>query len=163
MRSRTVREGSVGLLLLLGVGVFVGVLLWIRGFSFGKRNYKVVLEFANAAGIQKGAEVQYRGVKVGKISTVRPGPNGVEVDTEITPADLIIPHDVVVEANQSGLIGQTNINITPLKPLPTGIVVAKPLDKNCDPTIIVCDGSHLPGQVGVSIDELIRNTTSTLR
>lgn len=159
MRSRTVREGSVGLLLLLGVGVFVGVLLWIRGFSFGKRNYKVVLEFANAGGIQKGAEVQYRGVKVGKISTVRPGPNGVEVETEITPADLIIPRDVVVEANQSGLIGQTNINITPLKPLPTGIVVAKPLDKNCDPTIIVCDGSHLPGQVGVSIDELIRNTT----
>ncbi len=159
MRSRTVREGSVGLLLLLGVGVFVGLLLWIRGFSFGKSNYKVVLEFANAAGIQKGAEVRYRGVKVGKISVVRPGPNGIEVETEITPSDLIISHDVVVEANQSGLIGQTSIDITPLKPLPTGIVVAKPLDKNCDPTIIVCDGSRIPGQVGVSLDELIRNTT----
>jgi len=159
MRSRTVREGSVGLLLLLGVGMFVGVVLWIRGYSFGKRNYKAIFEFTNAAGIQKGADVQYRGVKVGKISAVRPGPNGVEVESEITPPDLLIPYNAVVEANQSGLIGQTSINITPLKPLPTGIVVAKPLDKNCDPTIIVCDGSHLRGQVGVSLDELIRNTT----
>jgi phospholipid/cholesterol/gamma-HCH transport system substrate-binding protein len=58
------------------------VVLWIRGYSFGKRNYKAIFEFTNAAGIQK-ADVQYRGVKVGKISAVRPGPNGVEVESEI--------------------------------------------------------------------------------
>ncbi len=158
-RTRAVREGSVGLLILLGLGVFVVLILWLRGITFGKRSYKIIVEFGDVGGIQKGAMVRYRGFKVGKISTIRPGPNGVEVDVDITPADLVMPRDVRVEANQSGLIGETNVDITPQKPLPAGVAVAKPLDKNCDPNLIVCNGSHLQGQIGVSVDELIRSTT----
>jgi len=56
--------------------------------------------------------VRYRGVDVGTISAIRPGANGVEVDMEITPADVIIPRDVLVEANQSGLISEVSIDIT---------------------------------------------------
>ncbi len=159
MRSRTVREGSVGLLILLGLGVFVVLLLWLRGITFGKRSYKAIVDFSDVGGIQQGAVVRYRGFKVGKIANIRPGPNGVEVEIEITPDNLIIPRDVAVEANQSGLIGETSIDITPQKPVPAGIAVAKPLDKNCDPNLIVCDGSHLQGQIGVSLDQLIRSTT----
>ena len=158
-RTRAVREGSVGLLILLGLGVFVVLILWLRGITFGKRSYKIIVEFGDVGGIQKGAMVRYRGFKVGKISTIRPGPNGVEVDVDITPADLVMPRDVRVEANQSGLIGETNVDITPQKPLAAGVAVAKPLDKNCDPNLIVCNGSHLQGQIGVSVDELIRSTT----
>ncbi len=158
-RTRAVREGSVGLLILLGLGTFVVLILWLRGITFGKRSYKIFVEFGNVGGIQKGAMVRYRGFKVGKISTIRPGANGVEVEVEITPDSLIIPRDVTVEANQSGLIGETNVDITPQKPLPAGVAVAKPLDKNCDPNLIVCNGSHLQGQIGVSVDELIRSTT----
>ena len=159
MRSRTVREGSVGLLILLGLGAFVVLLLWLRGITFGKRSYKAIVDFSDVGGIQQGAVVRYRGFKVGKIDTVRPGPNGVEVEIEISPDNVLIPRDVAVEANQSGLIGETSIDITPQKPLPAGIAVAKPLDKNCDPNLIVCDGSHLRGQIGVSLDQLIRSTT----
>lgn len=159
MRSRTVREGSVGLLILLGLGLFVGLTLWLRGISVGKRSYNAVIEFANVGGMQEGAEVRYRGVTVGNISDIRPGPNGVEVEIAITPTDVIIPRDVVVEANQLGLISDVNIDITPQKPLPTGVIVAKPLDENCDPTLIICDGSRLQGQVGISTYELFRATT----
>ena len=159
MRSRTVREGSVGLFILLGLGLFAGLVLWLRGLNLGKRSYTAVVEFANVGGIQEGAAVRYRGVNVGNILAVRPGPNKVEVDIEITPADLIIPRDVRVEANQSGLISEVSIDITPLKPLPSGVVIAKPLDENCDRTLIVCDGSRLQGQIGISTDELIRAST----
>lgn len=159
MRSRTVREGSVGLLFLLGLAIFAGLFFWLRGFSVGKRSYKAVIDFANVGGIQKGAEVRYRGVNVGKISNIRPGANGVEVEIEISPADLIIPRDVRIEANQSGLISAVSIDITPQKQLPAGVVVAKPLDQNCDRTLIICDGSHLQGGIGISIDELIRSST----
>ncbi|MBC7972493.1 MAG: MCE family protein [Verrucomicrobia bacterium] len=157
MRSRTVREGSVGLLLLLGLGLFAGLILWLRGISVGNRSYKVIIDFANVAGMEVGTAVRYRGVVVGKITKTRPGPNGVEVEVEISPADLLIPKDVTVESNQSGLLGSTSIDITPLKQL-TAAVDAKPLDTKCNTDIIICNKSRLAGRVGVSVDELIRSS-----
>jgi phospholipid/cholesterol/gamma-HCH transport system substrate-binding protein len=158
MRSRTVREGSVGLLILLGLGLFAGLILWLRGLTLGQRSYKVIIEFANIAGLEMGAPVRYRGVNVGRITATRPGPNGVEVDVEIFPADLIIPRAVVVEASQSGLLGSTFIQINPTKPLAT-VAQATPLEPDCDSTLIVCNGDRLPGEIGVSVDELIRAST----
>ena len=164
MRIRTVREGSVGLLILLGLGLFVGLVLWLRGVTFGQRSYKVFVNFADAAGIQQGAVVRYRGVNAGKVSNIRPQPNGVEVEIEINPADLVIPRDVVVEADQSGLVGETTIDITP-RSVSTAIaadIKPTPVTK-CDPNLIVCDGSRLHGQIGVSIDALIRSTNDLTR
>jgi phospholipid/cholesterol/gamma-HCH transport system substrate-binding protein len=157
MRSRTVREGSVGLLILLGLGLFAGLILWLRGISVGNRGYKVVIDFANIAGMEAGTPVRYRGVAVGKITKTRPGPNGVEVEVEISPADLLIPNDVTVEANQSGLLGSTSIDITPRKQLTT-TVDAKPLDAKCNTDLIICNKSRLAGRIGVSVDELIRSS-----
>ncbi|MEH2295603.1 MlaD family protein [Nostoc sp.] len=157
--GRTFREGSVGLLLLLGLGVFGLLFLWLNRFTAAGRSYKVIVEFANAGGMQKGAAVRYRGFKVGTISQVRPKPNAIDVEIDIAQADLIIPRNVLVEANQSGLISESIIDITPKANLPAGVVLAKPLDKSCDPNLIVCNGSRLKGQVGISVDELIRSST----
>nr|WP_290222832.1 MlaD family protein [Trichocoleus desertorum] len=156
MRTRTVREGSVGLLILLGLGLFGALILWLRGLSVGNRTYQVIVEFTNVAGLQEGAPVRYRGVVIGKIEAVRPGPNGVDVFLQISSSDFVIPSDVIVEANQSGLISETSIDITPRKILPQGAIAARPLAANCDPAVIVCDGSRLKGQIGISVDELIR-------
>jgi phospholipid/cholesterol/gamma-HCH transport system substrate-binding protein len=157
IRARTIREGSVGLLILLGLALFGGLVIWLRGLAPGTRSFKATVEFANIAGMQEGAPVRYRGVTVGRIIAIKPGPNGVEVDIEISPADLVIPRDVIVEANQSGLIGETYIEITPKEVLqaPTK-TVAKPLDSACDPKLIVCDQARLQGDIGVSPDQLIR-------
>ncbi|MEH2163303.1 MAG: MlaD family protein [Nostoc sp.] len=157
--GRTFREGSVGLLLLLGLGVFGLLFLWLNRFTAAGRSYKIIVEFANAGGMQKGTVVRYRGVKVGTISKVIPGPNAIDVEIEISQTDLIIPRNVVVEANQSGLISESIIDITPKTTFPAGAVLAKPLDKNCDNSLIVCNGSRLPGQIGISVDELIRSST----
>jgi phospholipid/cholesterol/gamma-HCH transport system substrate-binding protein len=157
--GRTFREGSVGLLLLLGLGIFGLLLLWLNRFTVAGRSYKIIVEFANAGGMQKGAVVRYRGVKVGTISQILPKANAIDVEIQIAQSDLIIPQNVLVEANQSGLISESIIDITPKTTLPAGIVFAKPLDKNCDPNLIVCNGSRLKGQIGISVDELIRSST----
>ncbi|MEA5623769.1 MlaD family protein [Nostoc sp. UHCC 0251] len=157
--GRTFREGSVGLLLLLGLGVFGLLFLWLNRVTASGRSYKVIVEFANAGGMQKGATVRYRGVKVGTISQVRPGPNAIDVEIEIAQTDLILPRNVVVEANQSGLISESIIDITPKATLPAGVAIAKPLDRNCDPSLIICNGSRLKGQIGISVDQLIRSST----
>ncbi len=157
--GRTFREGSVGLLLLLGLGVFGILLLWINRLNATSGTYKAIIEFANAGGMQKGTTVRYRGVKVGNISRIKPGANVIDVEIQIVQRDLIIPRNVVIEANQSGLISESIIDITPKTTLPTGVTIAKPLDKNCDSSLIVCNGSRLKGQVGISVDELIRSST----
>ncbi|MFK0730260.1 MAG: MlaD family protein [Gloeotrichia echinulata HAB0833] len=159
MRSRTFREGSVGILILVGLGVFGLVVLWLNRFTSTRNSYKVIVEFANAGGMQKGAPVRYRGVKIGAISAIRPGPNAVEVEIEIAQSDLIIPKDVVIEANQSGLISESIIEITPQKPLSSGVVASKPLDPNCDRNLIICSGSRLKGDIGISLDRLVRSST----
>ncbi|MBE9206711.1 MCE family protein [Nostoc sp. LEGE 06077] len=155
---RTLREGSVGLLILLGLGSFGVIILWLNGVSAARSSYKFVVEFANAGGMQRGASVRYRGVKVGKISEIRPRSNAIDVEVEIAPADLIIPSDVRIDANQSGLISESIIDITPRKSLATE-VKAKPLEKGCNPNLIVCNGSRLKGQIGISVDDLIRSST----
>ncbi|MBD2492774.1 MlaD family protein [Nostoc sp. FACHB-280] len=155
---RTLREGSVGLLLLLGLGSFGAIVLWLNGVSAGRSSYKFIVEFANAGGMQKGASVRYRGVKVGKISDIQPKPNAIDVEIEIAPADLIIPSDVKIDANQSGLISESIVDITPRTSLVAN-VKAKPLEKGCDQSLIVCNGSRLKGQIGISVDDLIRSST----
>jgi phospholipid/cholesterol/gamma-HCH transport system substrate-binding protein len=159
MRSRTFREGSVGLLLLAGLGVFGIIFLWLNRLTVGQTSYKAIVDFTNAGGMQKGTNVRYRGVKVGRISNVRPGSNGVEVEIEITQPNLIIPRDVLVEANQSGLISESMIDITPQTNLASGINPGKPLDPNCDKNLIICNGSRLKGNIGISVDELIRTSS----
>ncbi len=159
MRSRLVREGSVGLLILLFLGVFGYIFLWLNRITATRGNYKAIVEFRDAGGMEKGAMVRYRGVKVRNIASVRPGANSVEVEINITKPNLIIPRDVKIEANQSGLISQSIIDITPIRNITRGGVDAGPLDEDCDPTVIVCNGSRLKGEVGISVDELIRYTS----
>jgi phospholipid/cholesterol/gamma-HCH transport system substrate-binding protein len=157
--TRTLREGTVGLLFLLGLGTFGIILLWLNRLTPGRSSYKVLVEFANAGGMQKGSPVRFRGVKVGSITKVQPGANAIEVEVEIAPGDLIIPRDAAIEANQTGLISESIIDITPKTLLPTGAKIAKPLDKDCNRSLIICNGARLQGQIGISVDELIRQST----
>lgn len=161
--KRALREGSVGLLLLLGLGVFGIVILWLNRLTAAGNSYRATVEFDNAGGMQKGAVVRYRGVKVGSIAQVRPGPNNVEVLIEINDPNLLIPKDSKIEANQSGLISESIIDITPNKPLPTDTNFGKPSEENCNTKLIVCDGSILKGNIGVNIDELIRSSSEFTR
>ncbi|MBK4732870.1 MCE family protein [Oxynema sp. CENA135] len=159
MRSRTLREGSVGLLILGALGLFGGIVLWLKGVTLGPQSYRILVEFANVVGMQEGASVRYRGVKVGRISSIQPGTNGVEVELTISPPDLVMPSEVLIEANQGGLIGETVVDITPLKPVPTRSANApKPLDAQCNSDEIVCARDRLKGQIGVSFDELVRGS-----
>jgi phospholipid/cholesterol/gamma-HCH transport system substrate-binding protein len=158
--TRRLREGSVGLLLLLGLGAFGVILLWLNRITPGRGSYKAIVEFANGGGMQKGSPVRYRGVKVGGISKIKTGVNFVEVEIEITNPNLLIPYDSVIEANQSGLISESIIDITPKGSFSQGTNISKPLDKDCNPSLIICNGAtNLKGQIGISVDELIRQSS----
>jgi len=159
MRSRTIREGSVGLLILAGIGVFGGLVLWLLGFNPRNRTYQFTVTFPEIIGMESGAAVRYRGSQVGKIREVKPGTNGIDVLIEIERADLLIPQDVRIEANQAGLISQTSVDITPKKVLTEDALSLNPLSSQCPSEQIICHEDRLNGEVGVSLMELLRQTT----
>ena len=158
MRSRMVREGSLGLFIILGSLIFVSIAVWLRGFNLAQNTYRFQVRFANANGMKEGAGVRYRGFDVGKIIAVKPDANGVNVTIEISSRDLTIPQDVLIEANQAGLIGETSIDIIPRVDLPSSAQTLNPLDKDCQSQVIICHNDQLEGIVGVSFDLLMRST-----
>jgi phospholipid/cholesterol/gamma-HCH transport system substrate-binding protein len=160
MQSRAVREGSVGLMLLAGLGVFGAIFLWLKGLAPGSQTYNIIAKFDQAPGIQPGGVVRFRGIRVGKIAKIAPGANGVEVVLQMDDPSLIIPKDVVVEISQTGLIGEPVMEITPntTKALDTS-ALAKAVDSNCDPKIILCNNARVDGQIGSNFNELLRRAT----
>lgn len=157
MRARTIREGSVGLLILLGIGLFGGLVLWLRGFNPTNRPYQLVAEFTDTMGVQMGTPVLYRGVPVGRVVNINPRSNIVEVEFEITQKDLRIPSEVLVETVESGLIGEISIEITPLDELAASAAGMSPVGRGCDSGVILCDGDRLTGVTGPSYESLLRS------
>jgi phospholipid/cholesterol/gamma-HCH transport system substrate-binding protein len=144
-------------LILIGVGLFGGLVLWLRGLSPGRRNYQATFVFENTLGMQEGTSVRYRGVPVGRVAEIRPNANEVAVTVDINQSDLRIPSDARIEANQSGLIGETTIDITPTRDLNLQELEMSPVGPDCNSDLIICDGDRLPGTVGASYESLIRS------
>ncbi len=160
MQSRAVREGSVGLMLIAGLGVFGAIFLWLKGLTPGNQTYSVIAQFAQAPGIQPGGVVRYRGIRVGKIAKIEPGVNGVAVTMQMDDPSLIIPKDVAVEISQTGLIGEPVVEITPRTNVAINTSsIAKALDTKCDRNVILCNNAKVDGQIGASFNELLRRAT----
>ena len=157
MRERAIREGSVGLLILAAVALFGGMVLWLRGYNPRQQSYRATFLFTNTLGIQEGAAVRFRGVRVGRVLAIRPGSNQVEVDVEISPPTLLIPSDSLIVVNQSGLIGETTVDITPRQELTAAMANLTPFQPDCNRDQILCDGDQRAGQVGASYEALLRS------
>ncbi|HIK30968.1 MAG TPA: MCE family protein [Oscillatoriales cyanobacterium M59_W2019_021] len=155
------REGSLGLFILLGLGLVGGLVLWLKGVKLGGRSYQFIARFPEVIGIQVGSSVRYRGVTVGKIAAIDPGVNGVDVTLEINSSEMLIPRHARIEANQGGFIGETAIDIVPpatTAPLDSASLPS-PLSPECNDRGIICDGDRLAGDMGVSFAALMRAST----
>jgi phospholipid/cholesterol/gamma-HCH transport system substrate-binding protein len=146
LRSRMVREGSVGVLALLGLLVFGGAALWLKGIEFGKKSYNIIVEFEDASGLQPGSRVLYRGVEVGTIQSLQPTSKGVDVTVEIAAIDLRIPRKVEVQTVRYGLIGESIIAISPVGSLSPEAQSMNPMSPDCNDQLILCHNTRLSGK-----------------
>jgi len=157
MASRAMREGSVGLMIVGGVALFVILVGWLRNVQLGRGSYQITVEFIDARGVQVGTSVNYRGVQVGKVRSIEPTSQLVDVVIDITRLDVLIPQRTRIEAQSSALLGETALDLRPLAAAPDAGTVPGPLDEDCDENLILCDGSRLAGSTVADLTDLIRS------
>lgn len=99
---------------------------------------------------------------VGSAVTVEPSLERVDVYVEMKDPTTVIPRNALIEANQSGLIAESLIDITPQIPIPEW--KASPLEEECEQEgQIVCHQGRIKGNPGVAMDDLIYVSTKLMR
>ncbi|NIH88025.1 MCE family protein [Amycolatopsis granulosa] len=79
---------------------------------FGTSGYRVTANLTESGGIFAGAEVTYRGVAVGRVSTLHLTDEGVAVDLDITSGDKIPSDTRAVVATRSA-VGEQYVDLRP--------------------------------------------------
>ena len=107
---------KVGLLTLLALILLIGVVFKVKGRTFSSAD-RVEIEFKDVNGLRRGAGVQMMGLRVGQVEDIIPVVRGensfVKVRFVITQPNVDIPKASAISIQQSGLIGELFLEITP--------------------------------------------------
>lgn len=109
---------KVGLLTLAALILLVGTVLKVKGRAFSSAK-RIEIQFKDVNGLRPGAGVQIMGLKVGQVEEITPVVEGedsfVNVKFVITDPSVQIPEASSFSIQQSGLIGELFLEITPPK------------------------------------------------
>lgn len=109
---------KVGLLTLLALILLIGVVFKVKGRTFSAAD-RIEIVFRDVNGLRPGAGVQMMGLRVGQVEEITPVVDGensyVKVKFVITNPNVEIPKASMLSIQQSGLIGELFLEITPPK------------------------------------------------
>jgi ABC-type transporter Mla subunit MlaD len=109
---------KVGLLTLVALVILVGTVLKVKGRAFSSAK-RIEIQFKDVNGLRPGAGVQIMGLKVGQVEEITPIVKGddsfVNVKFVITDPTVQIPKASAFSIQQSGIIGELFLEITPPK------------------------------------------------
>lgn len=109
---------KVGILTVVALCILLSTVLWVKGrsFSAGKR---VEIVFRDVDGMRPGSGVQMMGLRVGQVEDITPVIKGdescVKLKFVITEPGITIPRGSIFSIQQSGIIGEQFLEITPPK------------------------------------------------
>ncbi len=107
---------KVGLLTLAALVLLIGTVLKVKGRAFSSAE-RVEIQFKDVNGLRPGAGVQIMGLKVGQVEEIVPVVKGeesyVNVKFVITDPSVVIPRASSFSIQQSGIIGELFLEITP--------------------------------------------------
>lgn len=107
---------KVGILALISLSIFFVTVLWVKGRSFSSAE-RIEIHFKDVNGMRPGSGVQMMGYRVGQVEEIIPVVDGsasyVKLKFVITAPNIQIPKASVISIQQSGLIGEQFLEITP--------------------------------------------------
>ena len=109
---------KVGLLTLIALLLLVGTVLKVKGRAISSAK-RIEIQFKDVNGLRPGAGVQIMGLKVGQVEEITPVVDAensyVKVKFVITDPNVQIPKASSFSIQQSGIIGELFLEITPPK------------------------------------------------
>lgn len=109
---------KVGILTLVALFILLFTILWVKGRSFSSGE-RIEITFRDVNGMRPGSGVQMMGLRIGQVEEIIPVINGdssnVRLRFVITEPGITIPKGSVFSIQQSGLIGEQFLEITPPK------------------------------------------------
>lgn len=109
---------KVGILALVALFILLFTILWVKGRSFSSGE-RIQVVFKDVNGMRPGSGVQMMGLRIGQVEEIIPVINGdssyVKLKFVITEPGITIPKASEFSIQQSGLIGEQFLEITPPK------------------------------------------------
>lgn len=109
---------KVGILALIALLIFFCTVLWVKGRSLSSAK-RIEVQFKDVNGMRPGSAVQMMGMRVGQVEEIKPVINNeasyVRLKFVITEPTIKIPKASMLSIQQSGLIGEQFLEITPPK------------------------------------------------
>ncbi|HHT9133498.1 MAG TPA: MlaD family protein [Candidatus Avalokitesvara rifleensis] len=140
----------------LAVGAVIGLFTWL-----GARDTKTYVTYVSesTSGLDKDAPVKYKGVKIGRVSSISVAPDGklIEILMEVDSSFDMRP-DFVARANYAGITGLRYIEIEPPKEGMREDVKREVAEEAFDPehSVVPSTFSDLE-QLGITVEKTFRN------
>ena len=107
---------KVGILAIVALTILLFTVLWIKGRSFSSAE-RIEVQFKDVNGMRPGSGVQMMGLRVGQVEELTAIVSGdssyVKTKFVITAPGITIPKASMLSIQQSGLIGEQFLEITP--------------------------------------------------
>lgn len=102
---------AVGATMLIGIGVILAAILWVKQADFGQKQTQVLARFRDVGGVRMGTPVVVRGVRAGRVEGMSLAADGfVEVRLVLDPL-IALPTEPVVLLRESSLFGEWQATI----------------------------------------------------
>ena len=109
---------KVGILAISAIIILLFTVMWVKGKTISKAE-RITVSFKDVNGMRQGSGVQMMGVRIGQIEEIIPRLNSsdsyVDVKFVITEPNVNIPNASEISIQQSGIIGEQFLEITPPK------------------------------------------------
>ena len=107
---------KVGLLTIIALTILIFTILWVKGRAFSSAA-RIEVHFKDVNGMRAGSGVQMMGLRVGQVEEIIPVIDGeksyVKLKFVITEPNIKIPKASTISIQQSGIIGEQFLEITP--------------------------------------------------
>ena len=107
---------KVGILALSAIIILLFTVMWVKGKSISHAE-RITITFKDVNGMRAGSAVQMMGVRIGQVEEIKPkieyAESHVDVVFVITEPNIKIPKASEISIQQTGIIGEQFLEITP--------------------------------------------------
>ncbi len=110
--AKSKSELKVGIVVFLAIAVFIGGIVWLKGYRFRQQFESVKLTFKDIGALSEGDPVAVSGVRAGKVDKIRLE-GGKVVVTTLVDESVFLAKDATFTVKNIGLMGERFVAINP--------------------------------------------------